>query len=413
MARTRYGLPLWLDRVPTSKRPTYPRFKSSEPVETDVVIVGGGLSGCMCAYAFAQAGIRVMLVEAGRVGYQSAASFGWSPEIPGMPFRAIQSAYGLRAARRVWEATRKASLDVGTLLRRLRIRAELEKTDTAFFTQDTEQERLSLREHQAIEDAGIDAGAWLKARTAAAETRAERIVAAVRTRGGAVYDPYRVTLGLAAAAVKAGARLHEQSEVVKVLPGRKRVEVQTTHGSFDARAVLMATNEPGPGCDALRRHVRVSDTYIVSTPVLGAPLQRAFGPSDLVLRDAESPPHTLRHTDDARILFQGAAQAPVAARQQEKAVVQRTGQLMYELSRLYPAISGVKPEFGWSTRLATGIDGLPLAGPHRNFPRHLFAIGLGHAGLAGAWLAARILLRSYQESPDPADEHFGFTRLPR
>jgi glycine/D-amino acid oxidase-like deaminating enzyme len=112
-------------------------------------------------------------------------------------------------------------------------------------------------------------------------------------------------------------------------------------------------------------------------------------------------------------LFQGAAQPAVADRLREKAVVQRTGQLMYELSRLYPAISGLMPEFGWSARHVTGLDGLPLAGPHRNFPRHLFALGLGHAGLAGAWLAARILLRSYHESPEPADEPFGFSRLPR
>src|SRR5690349_24185592 len=104
MARLRYGLPLWLDRVPTPTRPTYPRFKAADPVETDVVIVGGGMTGCLCAWLFAQARIRVILLEAGRIGYQSATSLGWMPETPGMSFRAIQSAYGLRAARRVWEA---------------------------------------------------------------------------------------------------------------------------------------------------------------------------------------------------------------------------------------------------------------------------------------------------------------------
>lgn len=413
MARIRYGLPLWLDQVPSSNRPAYPRFKAPEPVETDVVIVGGGLTGCLCAYLFAHAKVRVILLEAARVGQHSATSLGWSPETPGMTFRAMQTAYGLRAARRVWEATQKASGDAVALLARLRIRAELEKADTALFTRDTEQERLWRREHQAIEEAGIDAGTFLIARRAASLTRAEGVIGALHTRGGATYDPYRVTLGLATAAIKAGALLHEQSQVVKVRPGRKRVEVETTHGSFDARAILMATNEPGPGCGALLRHVRITDSYTVATPPLEGALLRVFGQPGTVLRDAEEPAHTLRHTGDARILFQGAAQPPVAARQQEKAVVQRTGQLMYELSRLYPAISGVMPAYGWSTRLVTGLDGLPLAGPHRNLPRHLFAIGLGHAGLAGAMLAARILLRSYQETPEPADEHFGFSRLPR
>ena len=84
---------------------------------------------------------------------------------------------------------------------------------------------------------------------------------------------------------------------------------------------------------------------------------------------------------------------------------------MYELSRLYPAISGVMPEYGWTTRLATGLDGLPLAGPHRNFP----TISLPSASATRVWpdLAARILLRSYQETSELADEHFGFLRLPR
>jgi glycine/D-amino acid oxidase-like deaminating enzyme len=268
------------------------------------------------------------------------------------------------------------------------------------------------RGYQAVADAGLDA-IWLNARKAGAETRAEGVTAAARTRGGAVYDPYRVALGLVRAAVKAGAQLHEQSPVVKVKFTRKRAEVRTAHGVLDTRAVVMATNEPGPGCAALDRHLRVTDSYLVATPALSAPLARAFAAPDVVLRDADDPPHTLRRTSDGRILFQGAAQPPVTARLQEKVVVQRTGQLMYELSRLYPVISGVMPEYGWATRLATGLDGLPLAGPHRNFPHHLFALGLGHAGVAGAYLAARILLRSYQETSEPADEHFGFSRLPR
>ncbi len=412
MARLRYGLPLWLDGIPNTKRPAFPRFKAPDPVETDVVVVGGGLTGAMCAYLFAQAGARVILLEAGRVGQASAASLGWSPETPGMSFRAMQAAYGLRAARRVWDATRKAALDSSALLKRLRIKADVERTDTAFFTRDTEQERVLRRDHQAIADAGFDAG-WLIARKAGSEARAEGVTAAMRTRGGALYDPYRVALGLVNAAVKAGAQLYEQSPVVKVKFNRKRAEVRTAHGILDTRAVVMATNEPGPGCEALDRHVRVTDSYIVATPPLDAPLARAFGAPDLVLRDADDPPHTLRQTSDGRVLFQGAAQPPVGARQQEKAIVQRTGQLMYELSRLYPAISGVMPAYGWTTRLATGLDGLPLAGPHRNFPHHLFAIGLGQAGAAGAYLAARILLRSYQETSEPADEHFGFSRLPR
>jgi glycine/D-amino acid oxidase-like deaminating enzyme len=422
MARIRYGVPLWLDRLPASKRPVYPRFKSSSPVETDVVIVGGGLAGCMSAYLFAHAGVRVTLLEAARLGQNTAASLGLLPDQPGASFRTLQDAYGLRTAKRAWESTRKAALDAATLLRRLNIRADLDRADTILVALDPNQERTLRREQQALADAGFDA-TWVKARRAASETQAEGVLGALRTRGGGWCDPYRVCLGLAAAAEKEGAQLHEQSEVVKVRAGRKRVEVRTRTGTLDARAILMATNEPGLGCGALRRHVRVTDSYIVATPPLKGPLLRTVGPRDTVLRDFGDPAaaisssilwsHTLCHTKDDRVLFQGAAQPPVPPRQRDKAIIQRTGQLMYELSRLFPAVSGLLPEHGWSIRHVTALDGLLLAGPHRNLPRHLFAIGLGNAGVTGAYLAARILLRSYAGTPEPADEVFGFSRLPR
>jgi glycine/D-amino acid oxidase-like deaminating enzyme len=176
--------------------------------------------------------------------------------------------------------------------------------------------------------------------------------------------------------------------------------------------------------------VRAADTYAVSTPPLAGPLMgpvgRSLGKRDVVIREAAGifgpgfpgpalpgvePPHVLLHTRDGRVVFSGADQKPVATRQGDKAVVQRTGQLMYELSRLYPMISGTPPEYGWSARAVTATDGLLLAGPHRNLPRHLFALGLGATGISGAFLAARILLRYYQESADQTDELFGFSRV--
>ena len=53
-------------------------------------------------------------------------------------------------------------------------------------------------------------------------------------------------------------------------------------------------------------------------------------------------------------------------------------------------------------------DGLPFIGPHRNYPRHLFAFGDASRSVTGAYLASRILLRQCLEEHDPADDVFGF-----
>ena len=49
-------------------------------------------------------------------------------------------------------------------------------------------------------------------------------------------------------------------------------------------------------------------------------------------------------------------------------------------------------------------------GAHRNFPHHLFALGGGAVSVTGAFVAARLLLRAVQGTPEPADEVFSWTR---
>jgi glycine/D-amino acid oxidase-like deaminating enzyme len=105
----------------------------------------------------------------------------------------------------------------------------------------------------------------------------------------------------------------------------------------------------------------------------------------------------------------GADQAEVPARRLEAVRIQRTGQLMYELLTMYPAISGLQPAFGWEVAYATTRDGLPYIGAHRNYPRHLFALGTGDS-VAGAFLAARVLTRAALGSPERGDEVFAWTR---
>ncbi len=95
--RTRYGVSPWIDTFPCTRRPDHPRLRGEHTA--DVVIVGGGLTGCATAYACAAAGMRPLVIEADRIGLGSAGrSAGLLLPDPGVFFRDIVSAHGLRAA---------------------------------------------------------------------------------------------------------------------------------------------------------------------------------------------------------------------------------------------------------------------------------------------------------------------------
>jgi len=400
--------PLWLDRFPKARRPAHPRLRGEK--DTDVVIVGGGLTGCACAASFAAAGIKVLVLEADRIGSAStAASTGLIREDFDASFEDTARAQGLRAARTLWQGMRRASLDFAAAIKRANIRCDLVPEDLLHVApRDGDVVRRLRREYDARRSAGFE-HTWMTAAALAREAALEG-GAAIRTRGFA-FDPFRACLGLAESAAGRGAAFFERTPVRRIRAGRKSVTVTTGTGTVRAEAVVIATGASLPDLRALRRHLHHQQSYAVVTEPLPAAVRRELGRRAAAVRDSSSPPHFLRWLKDDRALFVGADDVPATARTLDKTLVQRSGQLMYELSTLYPAISGAMPEWSWDLTHDTTVDGLPYLGLHRNFPRHLFALGHGRHGAAVSWLAARLLLRQFQGVPDKGDELFGFSRI--
>lgn len=374
------------------------------------MIVGGGLVGCACASAFAAAGVKVALLESEAIGGSATAgAVGLVREDFDASFRDTVDAHGLRSARLLWQGMRRAALEAPASLKRAGVRCDLVPQDLLrFVPRDADAARELRREYQARRDAGFT-HSWLTPAAMLRETGLDS-GGAIRTRGAAL-DPYQAAIGLAAAAIRRGAVVHEKSAVKRVNTDRRQVQVTTDGGTVRAQFVIVATAAPLPDLRALRRHLRPRHAYSVVTEPLPAAIRRDLGRRAAALRDGHTPPHVLRWLKDDRILFSGGDQPEVPARLRDKARVQRTWELMYELSVLYPAVSGIQPASGWDVPQCETADGLPFVGTHRNFPRHLFALGDGRHGAGLAWLAARVLLRQYQGEPDKGDELFGFSRV--
>ena len=404
--RTRYGASPWVHSFPSARRPEFARIRGDH--KTDVVIVGGGLTGCATAHACAAAGLKTLVVEGSRLGQGSAGrSAGLLLSDPRPGFRDIAQAHGVRAARRVVEAWRRAATDGAALLRRLRVPGGLEQYDSVIvgFRED---EKHLRKEFAAREEAGLDAR-WLTPKQVRQATGLEA-PAAIRLREAFGVDPYGVCLALATAASKRGAAIFERSHVRKVTFGRAGVEVLLDGATVRAATVVVATGMATPEFRPLRRHFKRRETYLVLTEPMEAGMRKQVGPRRATMRDARSPRHRIRWTADGRILVAGGDQDETPERKRGPVLVQRTGQLMYELLMMYPAISGLRPEFGWELSYGETADGLMYIGPHRNYPHHLFALGGDADSITDAFLAARILARAAAGAPEKGDEVFGWTR---
>jgi glycine/D-amino acid oxidase-like deaminating enzyme len=399
--RTRYGLSPWIEAVPRGRRPDFPRLKGE--LTADVVIIGGGLTGCLTAHGAAAAGLKTIVIEANRIGQgRSGYGAGLLLPTPGPSFRDVVAAHGLRVGRRIFESWRRASIDAAAQLKRLGVRCRVEPHPSVVIGQ---QEALLRKEFEAWEGAGLDAQ-WL-ASTPIAQVTGLSAAGGIRVKDAFTLDPYAACVGVAAVAVRKRGTFFERTEVTKIQVTPRSVDVVCGAGTVRSQKVVIATGTPGAAFKPLRRHFTARESYLVLTEPVPARLRREFGRGDAVVEDMHTPRHRLVWTADGRVLIGGADQA-APARGHDAVLVQRTGQLMYELLMMYPAIAGLRPEYGWSVPAAETADRLMFIGPHRNYPRHLFALGSGGDSVTGAFLAAGILTRALTGKPAKGDDDLGW-----
>src|SRR3954467_4282061 len=179
---TKYGRSPWVDQFPKSRVPAYPRHRT--PIDIDVAIIGGGLTGCLTAYVFAAAGVKVALFEAERIGRgASGASVGWLSPEPRPTFAETEKALGRRAARHVWQSWRRGALDFAALIRRLDIKCYLEPSIALQISASQEQTAALRREQKIRKEARLEASA-VNARAVSDET-ALTAAAGLRSREAA------------------------------------------------------------------------------------------------------------------------------------------------------------------------------------------------------------------------------------
>lgn len=406
MPSTRYGISPWLDAVPVKKRPEFPAFRGV--ITHPVVVIGGGMAGAMAAQACAAAGMKVILLEGGRVGQGgSGRATGLISNEASGSYGALEARAGKRAARALFEHTERAPRELAAAVKRLGIKAGLELRDAIRVLPPGASDKQWQRELAARKQAGLT-GSWMSPAMVLRQT-ALGSAGAVKLPDWGLVDPYKLTLGFLSAAIKKGAKVYERSRITKITFNRKNATAFLDGGAITTEHLIICIGEPTSLFKPLKRHLKHEDRYAVLTEPLPAGVRAELGQQAALLTDTEAPPHQLWFTADHRALFTGADQKRPADRLRNQTLVQRTGQLMYELTRLYPAISGAKPSHGWDVPLAHPVDDVLYAGAHRNFPHQQFAFGTSHDP-ARAFLASRVILRAVQGKPDKEDVHFSFAR---
>lgn len=368
--------PYWLEEPS-------PRLRSSRVAgRADVAVVGGGVTGCACALALAEGGLRVRLHEARRIaGGASGRNGGFALRGGAMAYDVARARLGGEPARELWQLSERA------LDRLAALAGDAFRREGSIRLAADEEERTALAaEHAALVADGF-AAEWVER----PEPPLGSIFAAglVHPRDGAL-QPARWVRRLAALAAAAGAELRER-------------ELVTSLDDLDADAVVIATDGYTRGLlPALDRAIRPTRGQVLVTE----PLERRLF----------SRPHYARRgydywqqTPGGRLVIGGWRDADLE--REWTAEEATTPAIQARIEAFAERLTGRPPvvTHRWAGIFGSTGDGLPLAGPVPGRDGVWVAAGYsGHGnvlGLACGELVAGALLGRAEPPPnlfDPA-----------
>jgi len=212
---------IWLDEIAPDGYPSL-----DEDTTADVAIVGAGVAGVATAYHVSRGGAKVVVVEARTVAEAaSGRNAGFLLAGVAENFVAAARRYGENRALHIWRLTEHNQRLVREIVARERIRCDLAWNGSAQIAGDDEE--------------------WAEVRESAARLKKEAVrVRLVPEDRSAIYDgdgelhPVRYVRGLARAAVKAGARIHEGTRAITAT----KSEVRTDRARIRAGAVVVCVN---------------------------------------------------------------------------------------------------------------------------------------------------------------------------
>ena len=363
-------------------------------LETDVVVLGGGITGAMAAHYLTEAGVDVVMLDRRNVAQGStAASTGLLQYEIDVPLVELTKKVGEKSAARAYLLGVEALGEFESLVNLIgedcgfsRRRSLLLATDGRFAE--------SLRaECEARRRIGIRAAFLTPAELN------ERVglsgPGGIRSQDAAQIDPYRFTAALVRRALSRGLRAFGQTQVTTYDADDRAVTLTTSTGfRVRARHVIFATGyetpefvEPLP--------VKLKSTYALATHPIDA--RRAgdplWGEGECLIWETGMPyfyARTAGQPGQCRVIVGGEDEdfADPAAR--DALIPDKAHALLQKLHAMFPHLQP-QPDCAWAGTFAETTDGLPLIGPHPKFPRGLFALGYGGNGITFGLIAARLL----------------------
>jgi glycine/D-amino acid oxidase-like deaminating enzyme/nitrite reductase/ring-hydroxylating ferredoxin subunit len=207
-------------------------------IQSDVLIIGAGITGMTAALELAKAGLKVMVVESHRVGCGTTGYSTGNLYVPVQPYyQNIKTKFNLETVRIIAHSRKEALNYIERNVNEHQIDCHFFRRPDYLFTKKGREEFLD-KEVETLKEAGIDIEYTNELPFPAEATRIAYMPNQAR------FNPKMYIDGLAKALTMAGGTIFEQTEIIDTEELKDHCIARTDNHKITAKYMIMATHTP-------------------------------------------------------------------------------------------------------------------------------------------------------------------------
>ncbi|WP_110456043.1 NAD(P)/FAD-dependent oxidoreductase [Shewanella algidipiscicola] len=360
------------------------REKLADNIETDVCIIGAGYTGLSSAIHLLEAGFKVTVLEAARVGFGASGRNGgqivnsFSRDID-----MIEKTVGVDKAKLFGEMAFEGGRIIKNLVAKYNIQCDLK--DGGVFAALNKKQMRHLESQKALWERHGHLGhlELLDESGIRGVVDSERYIGGLLDKSGGHIHPLNLALGEADAVESLGGQIFEDSAVIKVDEGDSPV-VRTKDGSVKCKFVIVAGNAYLNGLiPELQAKSMPCGTQVITTEPLGAELAQSLLPQDYCVEDCNYLLDYFRLSGDKRLIYGGGVVYGARDPADIEAIIRP------KMLETFPQLKDVKIEFAWTGNFLLTLSRLPQVG--RIGSNIYYSQGCSGHGVTYTHLAGQIL----------------------
>jgi glycine/D-amino acid oxidase-like deaminating enzyme len=375
------GNPFW---TITSK--PFEKFKPvSENLETDILIIGGGLSGNLCAHELAKRNYSVIVCEKERFGTgSSAVNTGILQYCSDIMLTTLIKSIGEEKAVLFYQMCRQAVSDLIELDQSLKNPSGIIPQDSIYAASSANDVEKLNKECKELVKHGFSAK--FVEHDELLETYGVELLAAIVSDGDAGVNPYKFIQSLIAENITLGVSYFEKTEIEDVKSGKNGIVGITSDGlKVRAKKVIYATGYAEQYRE-LKKKADINRTYSLVTTIAKEPVWK----KNFLFWETKRPYLYFRMTDDNRIIAGGMDEEKSKVEKNRSETNKINRKILKKIEKIMPGLD-VKIEYEWNALFGESSDGLPFIGPSAKEKNTYYLLGFGGNGTVYAMAGSKII----------------------